>query len=629
MSRVLAPPHWSHQHQHHSNSHSQSLDPSAYLYDDDEEEPLTLMRSNYGTITQTTQHSHSQSHTPQSNHRNPGRQSVNRTSKQISSQSFSPESSRAINQSSSQITDQTPLLLDRSPLSSIKELDPANNQSNTPSSNQSIKNPIRLIVYVVLAVLVTVANAITWKRTLNRFKSSHHSHNQSDEESDERQPVNESKNFEFFVTQLTIFLYVLLAGMCLAYKWWFTDDISQEQKEAWLGRSSSQSNNDLSDIEDLSLGQSAYHSNTSSSPVNNKAVNETQKQSNGQSNDQSLDSPVNESNPLSYLHFKLLGMGLCDSFAGICSALGGAFSTGQVQTVINQFNIPLTLLMGRLLLKNACSRNQLVGAGLIMLGSGIGSMHSSEASSSTIWFGPLLLLVSCVPNSASNILKEWSFRAANLDVFLMTTSVSLYQVVLGFLFVPFLGFSAFGGVPITEIASHFGEGWSCFKGDHVEGFECHISPSPWVILMIYVFVNFGLNVLLLLITKHGSALLLVISSALSLPFTNVMFTSPLIMGKEAETWSWMNAFGLTIVVIGFLIYSLMTDENGEFMPAQGAAGQMMYVTEAPPVSRAHLKRRRHSFDATRSPLIIADAARRKKEAMEKFHSSRAKASAHR
>ena len=52
-------------------------------------------------------------------------------------------------------------------------------------------------------------------------------------------------------------------------------------------------------------------------------------------------------------------------------------------------------------------------------------------------------------------------------------------------------------------------------------------------MLSYVLVNFCYNVLLLLITKHGSAMLLVISTALALPITNTAFSLPLIMWDVA------------------------------------------------------------------------------------------------
>ena len=146
-------------------------------------------------------------------------------------------------------------------------------------------------------------------------------------------------------------------------------------------------------------------------------------------------------------------------------------------------------------------------------------------------------------------------------------------------------------------------------------------------------VNFFYNVLLLLITKHGSALLLVIASAISLPFTNLVFTSELFMGREAESWSWWTGGGLLVVVVGFLLYSLVTDaDSGDWLPAQGAAGQMCFIVEEPvELQKSFNRPRRYSFDVTDSPLVLAHSEERKRAAKQRFlqqrKSSRAAAGA--
>ena len=64
-------------------------------------------------------------------------------------------------------------------------------------------------------------------------------------------------------------------------------------------------------------------------------------------------------------------------------------------------------------------------------------------------------------------------------------------------------------------------GFRCFLGHNSQpGDTC---GGATLAMFSYVLVNFCYNVLLLLITKHGSAMLLVISTALALPITNTAF----------------------------------------------------------------------------------------------------------
>ncbi|KAJ1385855.1 hypothetical protein B484DRAFT_410384 [Ochromonadaceae sp. CCMP2298] len=58
-----------------------------------------------------------------------------------------------------------------------------------------------------------------------------------------------------------------------------------------------------------------------------------------------------------------------------------------------------------------------------------------------------------------------------------------------------------------------------------------------------------------MVTKRGSAVLLVISQALSLPVTNIAFTLKIFMGDHAEPLTGLDLAGLVLVCIGFLTYS--------------------------------------------------------------------------
>jgi len=430
-----------------------------------------------------------------------------------------------------------------------KEAAGSQSDSTLDSSSAFIisSSSLRLLVYLLLSVVVAVGNAISWKRTLNRFRAIDGS----------------QKNLELFVTQWSIFLYVVIAASILLYRWRFTSLISPQQRD--------------------------------------------------------------------YPQYKFVLMGVLDAVAGLCSSLGGAFSTGQQQTIINQANIPVTMILSHLTLQTRYDISQYIGAALIVIGSlsAAATSYNSQQSelSLVLWYGPLILLLSTIPNSWSNVYKEKNFKQEGLDVYYLTTFVSFYQVLLGFFFSPILAIPGLGGLAINEIPHNFYQGWQCFFGEEIEGFDCHVPPFPYLIFLLYVIINFFYNVLLLLITKHGSALLLVISSAVSLPITNIVFTVDWLMGKDRESWSWGNCIGLIVVVIGFLLYSLVGDsETGEILPAQQAAGQMMYIADsdhhhsllALGESEQRLIKRRHSFDVASSPLVVALALQRKLAAQQRF-----------
>ena len=104
---------------------------------------------------------------------------------------------------------------------------------------------------------------------------------------------------------------------------------------------------------------------------------------------------------------------------------------------------------------------------------------------------------------------------------------------------------------------------------------CSLFKLKYICIYVYryVVINFLYNVFQLLVTKHGSAATMVISSALALPITNLCFSSTFLLGSEAEPFSIFDIVGLVVVLSGFLVYSFSGEKH---MPAQGAGGSMVY-----------------------------------------------------
>jgi hypothetical protein len=125
-----------------------------------------------------------------------------------------------------------------------------------------------------------------------------------------------------------------------------------------------------------------------------------------------------------------------------------------------------------------------------------------------------------------------------VDLYLLSGIVAMFQVVVGFAFVPVLALPAFGGIKFKDMPSQMSDGMACFLGGQPRvGDHCAAPPSTggrddadadwsiWSLLgldsaaaamLLYCFVNFGYNVLSLLVTKHGSAVLMVVSAVSSL-----------------------------------------------------------------------------------------------------------------
>ena len=298
--------------------------------------------------------------------------------------------------------------------------------------------------------------------------------------------------------------------------------------------------------------------------------------------------------PLNVLCF----MGFLDAAGSILSTMGGAYTAGAVQTLLNQVIIPMTLALSFLFLGQRFTPAQSVGALIIFVGAGIAIVPSflgggsdpgtdddgdgvAAPPTSTV-AGVLLFFSSIVPGAFSNVYKEWGFAQFTVDLYYLTTCVSAIQVLFGFAFLPLLQMPAFGGIPLRDIPQQFTLGFQCMLGHNsLPGDDCGDALET---MIGYVLVNFLFNVLQLLITKHGGATLLVISAALSLPVTNFAFSMPWIMGEDTEPYNVYDVVALVVVLGGFLLYSTWDDVMDKHaqrkrLPIQFAAGSVMYMRE--------------------------------------------------
>ncbi|EWM29290.1 Transmembrane transporter protein, chloroquine resistant [Nannochloropsis gaditana] len=296
--------------------------------------------------------------------------------------------------------------------------------------------------------------------------------------------------------------------------------------------------------------------------------------------------------PLSVLCF----MGFLDATGSILSTMGGAYTAGAVQTLLNQVIIPMTLALSFLCLGQRFTGAQTLGALTIFIGAGIAIVPSflagkgaragsgsGEGPPTTTLTGVLLFFSSILPGAFSNVYKEWGFAQFHVDLYYLTTFVSAIQVLFGFAFLPALQVPIFGGMPLREIPQQFTLGFKCFRGiNTLPGDDC---KDAFLTMWMYVLINFLFNVLQLLITKHGGATLLVISAALALPVTNFAFSMTWIMGEDTEPFNPFDAVALAVVLVGFLLYSAWDDlvdrrkKQRKRLPIQFAAGSVMYLRE--------------------------------------------------
>lgn len=296
---------------------------------------------------------------------------------------------------------------------------------------------------------------------------------------------------------------------------------------------------------------------------------------------QSLKSPTKSDVPQrTYIY-----MGLMDAGSATLGAIAGAYCPGELQTILNQMVIPVTLLGSHLFLSSHFKSYQLWGCTCIVVGACVASsdyfFHPDEQGSNssggasggmTISVAIIVYFLSVLPSAFSNIYKEQQMKVHNMHEVHTSTFVSFYQLWIGFVFLPLLAMPSLGGLSVAQMASQMSDGFTCFMGTNPNDPLDDCSQSAYI-LLLYIFLNFVYNVLLLVITKRGSAVLLVVSQALSLPLTNIAFTLRPLMGPDVEPLTITDLSGIVLVCIGFLAYSGYGFANN-FMVAQGPPGQV-------------------------------------------------------
>jgi len=272
-------------------------------------------------------------------------------------------------------------------------------------------------------------------------------------------------------------------------------------------------------------------------------------------------------------HFVM--MGTLDSLGTFLTCLGTTYTPGSLTPLLNQLLIPFTMLVSAVWLGMQSRWQERFGAAMIVVGACISVMPDllpKEDASSTLqslatqsrWYAILFYALSNLPMATSSCYKEATFEDVHLDVWYLTQWVSIWQFVVSFAYMPLLVMPGFGskeGMSFQEVLTSFSDGWTCYLE---KDSGCADSHAFWL-LTGYCGVNVCFNTLGLYLTKHGSAVLNALSYSILLPFTTVLFFTPL-LGPYQEPLTkdaYFTFVGLIIMLIGFGIYQWYSQNVGQ------------------------------------------------------------------
>merc|ERR1711934_846356 len=107
-------------------------------------------------------------------------------------------------------------------------------------------------------------------------------------------------------------------------------------------------------------------------------------------------------------------------------------------------------------------------------------------------------------------------------------------------------------VPTAELVPRLQRGVLCIVGrDAMQGHACSdalFTVGSWLVLL------FLYNALMTTLIKKAGAMLMMATTVLITPCTNLAYSSPFLMGAHAEPVNTANVVGLVLTVCGMLIY---------------------------------------------------------------------------
>lgn len=177
---------------------------------------------------------------------------------------------------------------------------------------------------------------------------------------------------------------------------------------------------------------------------------------------------------VSYMHHYTIRPVYCKLYF-LSIVLSGANCPGEIQTVLNQLIIPITMIGAVVFLKSKFESTQIWGSVFILMGaivassgylllggsssdnesptSGGSELAPSGVTTAMVSAAVTLYFVSVIPSALSNIYKESKMKEQDMNEVHTSTIVAFWQLWFGFLFLPLMSLPSLGK-PIVCVSTH-------------------------------------------------------------------------------------------------------------------------------------------------------------------------------
>ncbi|GMH74805.1 hypothetical protein TL16_g08196 [Triparma laevis f. inornata] len=265
--------------------------------------------------------------------------------------------------------------------------------------------------------------------------------------------------------------------------------------------------------------------------------------------------------------YKFFIMGALDSVAGVMSTFSlNYIPNASLVVLLGQASIPISMLISRLFLKAKYSVSQYSGALVVILGIIIvlipefspkkpGEKPEEVGENQNFWI--FIQVLSIVPSVFSSVYKEKALGDVDIDVTYLNGWVAFYQLLCC---IPLAIPSAWASnLTVAQIPKNMYDGGRCALGysfsfvsdttDELMYHDCSIAPFY---VTSYLVFNLSLNILIVLVLKHGSAAILAMSSTILVPIGNFAFSLDFIPGHKPQRPS--DLAGLFVIMLGLFIF---------------------------------------------------------------------------
>ncbi|RQM30095.1 hypothetical protein B5M09_013426 [Aphanomyces astaci] len=262
-------------------------------------------------------------------------------------------------------------------------------------------------------------------------------------------------------------------------------------------------------------------------------------------------------------------------------------------------NLPFNMLLSAILLSTRYKRSHYMGAVLVLYGALVtmipvfrGETAANMPDPSVFWI--LFYIIALLPGVGSN---EIGLKDVDLDIWYANAWICTYQLLWGAFTIWTIQLPAFSDPPVSwqEFPSYIALAHNCFLGYPVtfNGSDLPCGNGVFLTFLWYILFNCVYNQIMMYVFKEGSSVLFVVSSAVCLPLTDMMYMVPFLAGpKASQTFTIYDGFALFVLIMGMLVYHSEKEERGD------AATQKSPMFLSPSMRKAQLMRRRKARPMT-------------------------------